>query len=69
VIALFSTVIFGLLFGAVGLIFAVPLVVTIIITVQEIYIKDILGGPEPEDAPELRRLVADPSPAAAAHSP
>jgi hypothetical protein len=37
--------------------------------VQEIYIKDILGGPEPEDAPELRRLVADPSPAAAAHSP
>jgi predicted PurR-regulated permease PerM len=69
VIALFSTVIFGLLFGAVGLIFAVPLVVTIIITVQEIYIKDILGGPEPEDAPELRRLVADPNPAAAAHSP
>jgi hypothetical protein len=25
--------------------------------VQEIYVKDILGGAEPEEAPELRALV------------
>ena len=57
VVALFSTVVFGLIFGVLGLIFAVPLVVMLLITVQEIYVKDILGGGEPEDAPELRALV------------
>lgn len=44
VLALFSTVVFGLLFGVVGLIFAVPLLVMVMIAVQEIYVKDILGG-------------------------
>lgn len=43
VVALFSTVIFGFLFGVLGLIFAVPLVVTLMIAVQEIYVHDILG--------------------------
>ncbi len=43
VVALFSTVIFGLLFGVLGLIFAVPLVVMLMIAVQEIYVHDILG--------------------------
>jgi predicted PurR-regulated permease PerM len=57
VVALFATVIFGVLFGVVGLIFAVPLIVVVMIAVQEIYVKDILGGAEPEEAPELRALV------------
>jgi predicted PurR-regulated permease PerM len=69
VVALFATVIFGLLFGAVGLIFAVPLIVMVMIAVQEIYVKDILGGPEPEHAPDLRALVEDPAPKAAAKMP
>ncbi len=43
VVALFSTVIFGLFFGVMGLIFAVPLVVMLMIAVQEIYVHDILG--------------------------
>ena len=43
VVALFSTVIFGLFFGVLGLIFAVPLVVMLMIAVQEIYLHDILG--------------------------
>lgn len=45
VIALFATVVFGLIFGAVGLIFAVPLVVVVMIAVREIYVKTILEGP------------------------
>ena len=61
VIALFATVVFGTIFGAVGLIFAVPLVVVVMIAVQEIYVNDILGGPEPEHAPELRALVEEPA--------
>ena len=69
VVALFATVIFGILFGVVGLIFAVPLIVVVIIAVQEIYVKDILGGAEPENAPELRALVAEPVPASEAHTP
>ncbi len=69
VVALFATVIFGLLFGVVGLIFAVPLIVVVMIAVQEIYVKDILGGGEPEHAPELRALVEDPAPKAAAKMP
>ena len=59
VLALFATVIFGLIFGPVGLIFAVPLVVVLMIAIQEIYVKDILGGSEPEDAPELQALVEE----------
>jgi predicted PurR-regulated permease PerM len=60
VVALFATVIFGILFGAVGLIFAVPLIVVVMIAVKEIYVKDILGGGEAEDAPELRELAEEP---------
>ncbi len=61
VVALFATVIFGILFGAVGLIFAVPLIVVVMIAVKEIYVKDILGGGEPEHAPELRALAEEPA--------
>jgi predicted PurR-regulated permease PerM len=57
VVALFSTVLFGLMFGMMGLIFAVPLVVTLLIAVQEIYVHDILGGGEAADAPEMRALI------------
>ena len=57
VVGLFAAVIMGILFGAVGLIFAVPLVVVVLILIEEIYVKDILGGPERENAPELKALV------------
>ena len=69
VIALFATVTFSLLFGATGLIFAVPLTVCIMIAVQEIYVKEILGGGESEQAPELRALVEAPADQASARSP
>lgn len=44
IIGLFATVVFGLIFGAVGLIFAVPLAVVVMIAVREIYVKTILEG-------------------------
>ncbi len=45
VVALFSTVVFGVLFGVLGLLFAVPLVVATMVVVRMIYVDDILGGP------------------------
>jgi predicted PurR-regulated permease PerM len=49
VVALFSTVIFGVLFGVLGLALAVPLVVATMVLIRMIYVDDILGGPMPEE--------------------
>ena len=66
VLALFATVLFGLVFGIAGLLFANPLVVAIMIVVRMAYVTDALGGAEPEDDPDLRALVAQPNSEAAA---
>ncbi|MBV9783322.1 MAG: AI-2E family transporter [Acidisphaera sp.] len=62
VVALFATVIFGLLFGIAGLLFAVPLVVVLMVVINMVYVDDILGGPESEDEPRLRALVEEEEP-------
>jgi len=49
VVALFATVVFGLVFGVAGLLFAVPLAVSIMVAVRMIYVEDILGGGVAED--------------------
>ena len=66
VLALFATVLFGLVFGIAGLLFANPLVVAIMIAVRMAYVTDALGGAEAEDDPDLTALVAQPEPKAAA---
>lgn len=42
-IALFSVVVFGVLFGPVGLFFAVPLAVVVFVLVKKLYVQDTLG--------------------------
>jgi len=63
VLALFATVVFGVMFGVGGLLLAVPLVVVLMVAVKMIYVDDILGGPEDEDDPKLRALVEEEQPA------
>lgn len=46
-IALFSVIVFGVLFGAVGLLFAVPLAVVVFILVKKLYVQDTLGEETP----------------------
>ena len=60
VLALFGTVLFGLIFGIAGLLFANPLVVSIMVVVRMAYVNDALGGPEDEDAAGLRNLTTGP---------
>lgn len=62
VLALFATVVFGVMFGVGGLLLAVPLVVVLMVAVKMVYVDDILGGPEDEDDPKLRALVKDEEP-------
>lgn len=46
-IALFSVVVFGVLFGPVGLFFAVPLAVVVFVLVKKLYVQDTLGEETP----------------------
>lgn len=65
-IALFSVVVFGVLFGPVGLFFAVPLAVLVFVLVKKLYVQDTLGEQTPvpgEDAAEPK-----PASAGAAHA-
>ncbi|WP_152046471.1 AI-2E family transporter [Aureimonas psammosilenae] len=39
-------VVFGLLFGLLGFVLAVPMVAVIVTLVRELYVEDVLGGPE-----------------------
>ena len=48
VLALFATVLFGVIFGISGLLFATPLVVVVMTIIKMAYVEDILGGPEAE---------------------
>jgi predicted PurR-regulated permease PerM len=55
-LVLLAQIIFGLLFGFLGLLLAVPLAAILMVIVQEVYIRDILGdksvgAPEPASAP------------------
>lgn len=46
-----AQVIFGLLFGILGFVLAVPVVAALMTLVQELYVEDVLGGPvEPDEA-------------------
>lgn len=47
-LTLSSQVLLGLLFGFLGLFLATPLTVVIYVLVRELYVKDVLGGHEPE---------------------
>ncbi len=46
-IALFSVIVFGVLFGPVGLLFAVPLAVVVFVLVKKLYVQDTLGETTP----------------------
>ncbi len=55
-LVLLAQIVFGLLFGFLGLLLAVPLAAILMVIVQEVYIRDILGdksvgAPEPVSAP------------------
>jgi predicted PurR-regulated permease PerM len=43
--ALFAVVVFGVLFGPLGLLFAVPLAVVVFVLVKKLYVKETLGEP------------------------
>jgi predicted PurR-regulated permease PerM len=45
--ALFAVVVFGVLFGPLGLLFAVPLAVVVFVLVKKLYVKETLGEPTP----------------------
>jgi predicted PurR-regulated permease PerM len=65
-LVLLGQIIFGLLFGFLGLLLAVPLAAILMVIVQEVYIKDILGdatvsAPETTAAALLPRLTDDPT--------
>ncbi|MEF2071344.1 AI-2E family transporter [Consotaella aegiceratis] len=45
-----SQLVFGLLFGTVGLALAVPLLAVLMVFVQDLYVRDALGGPVDETA-------------------
>lgn len=68
VLALFATVLFGLVFGITGLLFANPLVVSLMVVVRMAYVDDTLGGPEAENASGLRALIAPPGTGTTAES-
>ena len=42
-LTLISVVVFGLLFGIVGVIFAAPLMVTVMVLVRKLYVEGALG--------------------------
>lgn len=56
VMVLLGQIVFGVFFGFMGLLLAVPLAAILMVLVQEVYIKDILGdrsgNPEPEEDKE-----------------
>jgi predicted PurR-regulated permease PerM len=49
VLGLLAAVIFGILFGIVGVLFATPLMVLMMILVQRLYVHGVLEPPKPED--------------------
>jgi predicted PurR-regulated permease PerM len=44
---IFAQLLMGVLFGAIGIIMAAPLTVTIMLVTQTLYIRDLLGDPRP----------------------
>jgi predicted PurR-regulated permease PerM len=46
-LALFAVIVFGVLFGPLGILFAVPLAVVVFVLVKKLYVKDTLGEPTP----------------------
>ena len=42
-VTLFSIAVFGLMFGPIGVLLAVPLAVTVYVMVRALYVRDILG--------------------------
>lgn len=64
IMVLLSQIIFGVFFGFMGLLLAVPLAAIVMVLVQEVYIKDILGDhslelPVPDAGAEKQSLVLD----------
>ncbi|MGQ9889835.1 MAG: AI-2E family transporter, partial [Aggregatilineales bacterium] len=57
-LVLLAQIVFGLLFGFLGLLLAVPLAAILMVIVQEVYIRDILGDKavglaEPASVPSI----------------
>ncbi|WP_182087226.1 AI-2E family transporter [Aureimonas sp. ME7] len=44
-LTLSTQIVFGLLFGLLGFVLAVPVVAVLMTMIQELYVKDVLGGP------------------------
>lgn len=51
-LTLFAMVTCGLLFGIIGVLFAMPLAVVVMVLVRMLYIEDLLGKHPPSDIPE-----------------
>jgi predicted PurR-regulated permease PerM len=53
VLTIFATLVFGLLLGPIGVLLAAPLTVVLLVTINTLYLEDVLG--EPRAWPPLRR--------------
>lgn len=51
-ITLFAVVAFGLLFGLLGVLFATPLAVVVLVAVKKLWVREVLG--EPTEVPGER---------------
>jgi predicted PurR-regulated permease PerM len=47
VVLIFSLIAFGVLFGAIGILFAAPMAVVAYVMVKKLYVQETLGTPTP----------------------
>ncbi len=55
VLTLFATLVFGLLFGPVGVLLAAPLTVVMLVLINALYLEDTLGEPRAWPSEAVRR--------------
>lgn len=58
-LAIFSVVALGLVFGPLGLVFAAPLTVLLVVAIGKLYVRETLGQPVKVPGEEARGKVAD----------
>jgi predicted PurR-regulated permease PerM len=57
VLSIFSTVVFGLLFGPIGVLLTGPFTVVAMVLVERLYVEDVLGEPRPVTTARKRSLL------------